>query len=58
MKKIYSVHYTANGYNQNKTYPQNFNRRARTKAFVNDLEGAREFAESVNGKVYYLGKRI
>jgi hypothetical protein len=58
MKKLYTVHYQTNNYNQNTTYFRCANRYSHTKTFANDLDKAVEFAKCVNGKVYYLGIRI
>jgi hypothetical protein len=54
----YTVFYTKESYNPNKSYYQNQNRLAGSKSFKTEQE-AREFAPTVkNGQVYYLGVRI
>ena len=56
--KNYTVFYTKESYNPNKSYYQNQNRLAGAKSFETEKE-ARDFAPTVkNGQVYYLGVRI
>lgn len=54
----YTVFYTKENYNPNKSYYQNQNRLAGSKSFKT-LEEAKAFAPTVkNGQVYYLGVKV
>ena len=53
----YTVFYTKKNYNPYKSYYKNSNRYAGSKSFKTEVE-AREFAATVDGRVYLLGNRI
>lgn len=53
----YTVFFKKENYNPFRTYYQNQNRYADSKSFVDENE-ARQFCKKVNGRLYYLGKKI